>query len=86
MLMLIGFAALYNCIMHVKFEWRMLPASRNGLIIGALCCEPKDDDDICFIKMSSGVTSVSGNGVGHCSFSGLPIKKEKCLRAEYDTR
>ena len=72
--------------MRVRFEWRMPPASGNSVIIGAACHSPKDDDNICLLQMRSGLTSVSENGVGHCSFSGLLVKKkEKCLRAEYDT-
>ena len=64
----------------------MPPASGNNAIIGAACYSSKDDDDIYSLQMESGVTSVSEKGIGHCSFSGLFVKKEKSLRTEYDTR
>ena len=69
MLVLTGFA-----IMRVRFEWKMPPASGKSVTLSAACHPPKNDDDVHLSQVRWGVTSMSATGLGHCSFSGLPVR------------
>ena len=68
-LVLTGFA-----IMRVRFEWKMPPASGKSVTLSAACHPPKNDDDVHLSQVRWGVTSMSATGLGHCSFSGLPVR------------
>ena len=68
-LALIGFA-----IIHARFEWKMPPTSGRSVTISAACHQPKNGDDVHLSAVRWGVTSMGRNGIGHCSFSGLPVR------------
>ena len=68
-LVLIGFA-----IIHVRFEWKLPPTSEKSVTISAASHPPKNDDDVHLSAVRWGVTSMGENGIGHCSFSGLPVR------------
>ena len=68
-LALIGFA-----VIHARFEWKMPPFSGKSVTISAASHPPKNDDDVHLSAVRWGVTSMGRNGIGHCSFSGLPVR------------